>query len=170
MIFRKCRILYAMSVHSEHRSGQSKKECSYPVPSIFDTIFCGFTPSVRMFIGQGLSLEARRAAQAERRSANTATTPASVGGGCGGGRAGFVSVSGHIQRRQCAASAALALPTPPGVRRERRILIFFATKSLVCFVGGDSAGAASNNKPTRGRLREGRRYTCPPAEAVSLQD
>ena len=67
-----------MSVHYEHRSGQSKKECSYPVPSIFDIIICGFTPSVRMFIGQGLSLEARRAAQAERRSANTATAPASV--------------------------------------------------------------------------------------------
>jgi hypothetical protein len=31
-----------------------------------------------MFIGQGLSLEARRAAQAERRSANTAKAPASV--------------------------------------------------------------------------------------------
>ena len=31
-----------------------------------------------MIIGQGLSLEARRAAQAERRSANTATVPASV--------------------------------------------------------------------------------------------
>jgi len=31
-----------------------------------------------MFIGQGLSLEARRAAQAERRSANNATTAASA--------------------------------------------------------------------------------------------
>ena len=70
--------LYAIYVHYEHRSGQSKKECSYPVPSIFDIIICGFTPSVRMFIGQGLSLEARRAAQAERWSANTATVPASV--------------------------------------------------------------------------------------------
>jgi len=69
---------YAIYVHYEHHSGQSKKEYSYPVPSIFDFIFCGFTPSVRMFIGQGLSLEARRAAQAERRSANTATAPASV--------------------------------------------------------------------------------------------
>ena len=70
---------YAIYVHYEHRSGQSKKECSYPVPSIFDIIICGFTPSVRMFIGQGLSLEARRAApQAERRSANTATASASV--------------------------------------------------------------------------------------------
>jgi hypothetical protein len=69
---------YAIYVHYKHRSGQSKKECSYPVPSIFDLIICGFTPSVRMFIGQGLSLEARRAAQAERQSANTATAPASV--------------------------------------------------------------------------------------------
>ena len=69
---------YAIYIHYEHRSGQSKKECSYPVPSIFDIIICGFTPSVRMFIGQGLSLEARRAAQAERRSANTTTAPASV--------------------------------------------------------------------------------------------
>jgi hypothetical protein len=67
-----------MSVHYEHRSGQSKKERSYPVPSIFDIIICGFTPSVRMFIGQGLSLEARRAAQAERRSADTAKAPTSV--------------------------------------------------------------------------------------------
>ena len=41
-------------------------------------IICGFTPTVSMFIGQGLSLEARRAAQAERWSANTATAPASV--------------------------------------------------------------------------------------------
>jgi len=31
-----------------------------------------------MFIGQGLSLEARRATQAERRSANTTTAPASA--------------------------------------------------------------------------------------------
>ena len=35
------------------------------------------TPSVSMFI-EGLSLEARHAAQAERRSANTATAPTSV--------------------------------------------------------------------------------------------
>ena len=35
------------------------------------------TPSVSMFIGQGLSLEARHAAQAERRAANTATAAAS---------------------------------------------------------------------------------------------
>ena len=33
-------------------------------------------PSVSMYIGQGLSLEARRAAQAERRAANTATAAA----------------------------------------------------------------------------------------------
>jgi len=41
-------------------------------------IFWIFTPSVSMFIGQGLSLEARHAAQAERRSANTATAAASA--------------------------------------------------------------------------------------------
>ncbi len=35
------------------------------------------TPLVRMFIGQGLSLEACHAAQAERRAANTATAAAS---------------------------------------------------------------------------------------------
>ena len=40
--------------------------------------FGGWCPSVRMFIGQGLSLEACRTAQAERQSANTATAPASV--------------------------------------------------------------------------------------------
>ena len=67
---------YAIYVHYEHRSGQSKNECSYPVPSIFDVIICGFTPSVRMFIGQGLSLEAHRAAQAERQAANTAPAAA----------------------------------------------------------------------------------------------
>ncbi len=33
MIIRMYRIIYAISVHYEHRSGQSKKECSYPVPS-----------------------------------------------------------------------------------------------------------------------------------------
>ena len=69
---------YAIYVHYEHCSGQSKKECSYPVPSIFDIIICGFTPSVRMFIGQVLSLEARRAAHAERRAANTAMAQAYV--------------------------------------------------------------------------------------------
>ncbi len=36
------------------------------------------TPSVSMFIGQGLTLDARRAAQVERRSANTAKAPASA--------------------------------------------------------------------------------------------
>ncbi len=35
------------------------------------------TPSGSMFLGQGLSLEARHAAQAERRAANTATAAAS---------------------------------------------------------------------------------------------
>ena len=81
MIFRMYHIRYAMSAHYKHRSGQSKKECLYPVPSIFNIINCGFTPSVRMFIGQDLSLEACRAAQAERRSANTAKAPASVAAG-----------------------------------------------------------------------------------------
>jgi hypothetical protein len=47
----------------------------------FQYYYCGFTPSVRMFIGQDLSLEARRAPQAERRSANTAKAPASVAAG-----------------------------------------------------------------------------------------
>ena len=49
-------------------------------------------PSVSMFIGQGLSLEACHPAQAERRSANTATAPASAAGH-GGDRAGFIRVS-----------------------------------------------------------------------------
>jgi hypothetical protein len=37
---------YAIYVRYEHRSssGQSKKECSYPVPSIFDIIICGSSP------------------------------------------------------------------------------------------------------------------------------
>ena len=34
----------------------------------------------------------------------------------------------------------------------------------------DSAGAASNNKPTRGRLAEGYGLHVLPSEAVSLQD
>ncbi len=48
MIIRMYNILYAISVHIEHRSEQSKKECSYPVPSKkqrknphFDNINCG---------------------------------------------------------------------------------------------------------------------------------
>ena len=45
-------------------------------PHIFP-IYSDFHP-ISMFIGQGLSLEARHAAQAERRSANTATAPASA--------------------------------------------------------------------------------------------
>ena len=47
MIFRMYRILYAMSVHYKHRSGQSKKEFLYPVPFIFDIIICGFALSCR---------------------------------------------------------------------------------------------------------------------------
>ena len=35
-------------------------------------------PSVSMYIGQGLSLKSRRATQAERRAANTATVTAST--------------------------------------------------------------------------------------------
>ena len=48
------------------------------------------TPSVSMFI-EGLSLEARHAAQAERRSANTATAPTSVAAAAAGERASSAS-------------------------------------------------------------------------------
>jgi len=50
-------------------------------------------PSVRMFIGQGLSLEARHAAQAEaeRRSANTAMAPASAAAAAAAERASSAS-------------------------------------------------------------------------------
>ena len=98
MIFHMYRILYAMSVHYEHRSGQSKKECSYPVPSKIQRKFhisinvdYLLTPSsVSMFI-EGLSLEARHAAQAERRSANTATASASAAAAAAAERALSVS-------------------------------------------------------------------------------
>jgi hypothetical protein len=73
-----------LSVHYDYRGGQSNFECSYPVPSKKQKIHISInvdyyllTPSVSMFI-EGLSLEACHAAQAERRSANTATAPASV--------------------------------------------------------------------------------------------
>ena len=45
---------------------------------IFSPSFRIFTPSVSMFIGQGLSLEALHAAQAERLAANTATAATSA--------------------------------------------------------------------------------------------
>jgi hypothetical protein len=44
-----------------------------------------------MFIGQGLSLEARRAAQAERRAANTATAAASAAAAAAAERASSAS-------------------------------------------------------------------------------
>jgi hypothetical protein len=50
------------------------------------------TPSVSMFIGQGLSLEARHAAQAERRAANTAMAAASAA-------AAAVAASTGLRRR-----------------------------------------------------------------------
>ena len=87
MIFRKYHILYTVSVHYKHRSGQSKKECPDLVLSkkqskihilIILIVDYLLTPSVSMFIDQGLSLEACHASQAERRSANTATAPTSV--------------------------------------------------------------------------------------------
>jgi hypothetical protein len=103
------RILYAMSVHYKNRSGQSKKECSYPVPSIFDIIICGFTPSVRMFIGQDLSLEARRAAQAERRSANTAKATTSVAAAA----AAASTVAAAVTERALSASPPFFALSPP---------------------------------------------------------
>ena len=105
---------YAIYVHYEHRSGQSKKECPYPVPSIFDIIICGFTPSVRMFIGQGLSLEARRAAQAERRTANTATAPASVAAA-----AAAATTTAAAAANERASSAAAASTSAAAVANER---------------------------------------------------
>jgi hypothetical protein len=57
-----------------------------------------------------------------------------------------------------------------GVRRERRVLIFFAKNRWCVSLVRDSAGAASNNKPTRGRLAEGYGLHVSPSEAVSLQD
>ena len=56
-----------------------------------------------------------------------------------------------------------------GVRRERRVLIFFATKLLVCFTGAPFGCAASNNKPTRSRLAEEYGLHVLPSKAVSLQ-
>ncbi len=52
-------------------------------------------------------------------------------------------------------SSALSLPDPEG---------------LAIVAPRDSAGAASNNTPMRGRLAEGYRLHVLPSEAVSLQD
>ena len=101
---------YAIYVHYENRSGQSKKECSYPVPYIFDVIICGLTPSVRMFIGQGFSLEARRATQAERQSANTATVPASVAAAAA---AASTTAAAAANERASSASPPLFALSPP---------------------------------------------------------
>jgi hypothetical protein len=49
-------------------------------------------------------------------------------------------------------------------------LIFFAKNRWCVSLVRDSAGAASNNKPTRGRLAEGYGLHVSPSEAVSLQD
>ncbi len=57
-----------------------------------------------------------------------------------------------------------------GVRRERCVKIFVALKNVWRFDCAQMVGAASNNKPTRGRLREGCRLHVSPSEAVSLQD
>ncbi len=71
-----------MSVHYEHRHRwtEQKNMCTlFPQKkkkkSIVDYLL---TPSASMFIGQGLTLEAGHAAQAERRSANTIKAPASA--------------------------------------------------------------------------------------------
>jgi hypothetical protein len=57
-----------------------------------------------------------------------------------------------------------------GQRRERRVKIFFALKNGWWFARVQMVGAASNNKPTRGRLREGCWLHVSPSKAVSLQD
>ena len=46
-----------------------------------------------------------------------------------------------------------------GVRRERRVSMFFAEKFAVLFARARSGGATSNNKPTRGRWEEGCRLS-----------
>jgi len=57
---------------------RAKKNVRTLFPPFLILLFVDSPHQSRMFIGQGLSLEARRAAQAERRSANTATASASV--------------------------------------------------------------------------------------------
>jgi hypothetical protein len=72
----------SISVHYDYRGGQSNFECSYKakIKSI-----------VSMYIGQGVSLEARYAAQAERRAANTAMAQASASAAAAAERASSAS-------------------------------------------------------------------------------
>jgi hypothetical protein len=52
-----------------------------------------------------------------------------------------------------------------GVRRERRVSMFFAEKFAVLFARARSGGTTSNNKPTRGRWEEGCRLHVSPGRS-----
>ena len=52
-----------------------------------------------------------------------------------------------------------------GVRRERRVSMFFTEKLPVLFARARSGGATSNNKPTRGRWEEGCRLHVSPGRS-----
>ena len=89
----------SISVHYDSRGGQKVLNVRTLFPpknrekihiSIKNVDYYMLTPSVSMFI-EGLSLEARHAAQAERRSANTATAPASVAAAAAAERASSAS-------------------------------------------------------------------------------
>ena len=75
-------ICFIYLCHYDYRGGQSNFECSYKakIKSI-----------VSMYIGQGVSLEARYAAQAERRAANTAMAQASASAAAAAERASSAS-------------------------------------------------------------------------------
>jgi hypothetical protein len=118
MIFHMYRIRYAMSVHYEHHSGQSKKNVRTLFPpknrqKIHISINVDYllTPSVSMFI-EGLSLEARHAAQAERLSANTATASASAAAAGAAERASSVSPPFFALSPPAKMDSIASLPTP----------------------------------------------------------
>ena len=68
-----------------------------------------------MFIGQGLSLEARHAAQAERRSANTATAPASAAAAAAAERASSASPPFFALSPPAEMDSIASPPTPSSV-------------------------------------------------------
>jgi hypothetical protein len=76
------------------------------------------TPSVGMFLSQGLSLEARHAAQAERRAANTATAAASeaaaaVANSMAAAAANFTAAAVALTKRASSASRPFFALSPP---------------------------------------------------------
>ena len=70
-------------------------------------------PSVSMYIGQGLSLEARRAAQAERRAANTGTAAAPVAAAAAAASTPAAAAAAATESASSASSPIMASTSPP---------------------------------------------------------